>query len=49
MDDVMIGMDGCVVPGLPAFYDNVADDGRVLYLDAERLARKEWQGVPVPR
>ena len=47
MDDVMIGVDGCVVPGLPASYDNVGDDGQVLYLDIERLARKEWRGGPV--
>ena len=47
MDDVMIGMDGCIVPGLPTSYDNIGEDGQVLYLDAERLARKEWQGGPV--
>lgn len=41
LQDVMIGMDGQVVEGLPASYDNVAEDGSVLYLDVERLARKE--------
>lgn len=47
MEDVMIGMDGEVVPGLPTAYENIDDRGRVLFLDAERLARKEWRGGAV--
>lgn len=43
----MIGMDGQVVSGLPAFYDNVDDNGRVRYLDAARLARKERPDMPL--
>lgn len=47
MSDVMIGMDGQVVDGLPTSYGNIDDNGKVLYLDAERLARKEWAGGPI--
>lgn len=47
MNDPMIGMDGEVVEGLPSAYDNVDERGEVLYLDAERLARKERPEKPV--
>ena len=47
MEEKMIGKDGHVVPGLPAAYDNIAEDGSVLYLDGERLARKERPRKPV--
>lgn len=36
----MIGMDGEVIEGLPSSYDNVAENGDVLYLDSDRLGRK---------
>ena len=47
MKDVMIGIDGNVVSGLPTAYENVDEHGQVRFLDAKRLARKEWQGGPV--
>ena len=47
MDDVMIGVDGQVIDGLPTSYDNIDGNGQVLYLDADRLSRKEWVGKPI--
>ena len=47
MNDIMIGMDGEVVEGLPSSYENIAENGEVLYLDADRLARKERVPRPV--
>jgi len=47
MNDIMIGMDGEVIEGLPSSYDNIAENGDVLYLDFDRRERKSraWQPV----
>ncbi|MBQ9043084.1 MAG: 4Fe-4S binding protein [Eggerthellaceae bacterium] len=47
MNDIMIGKDGEVVNGLPSEYANVDERGEVLFLDEERLARKENASKPV--
>ena len=47
MQDVMIGVDGEIVEGLPSAYSNIDESGDVRYLDADRLARKERPDKPV--
>ena len=39
-DGVLLDVDGNVVEGLPASYDNIDEQGNVLYLDEERSAAK---------
>ena len=46
-DGVLLDIDGHVVEGLPASYDNIDEQGNVLYLDEERLLRKEKPKKPI--
>lgn len=46
-DGVLLDVDGNVVEGLPASYDNIDEQGNVLYLDEERLLRKERPDKPL--
>lgn len=46
-DGVLLDVDGNVVEGLPASYDNIDEQGNVLYLDEERLRRKEKPDKPL--
>lgn len=46
-DGVLLDIDGNVVEGLPASYDNIDEQGNVLYLDEERLLRKEKPNKPL--
>lgn len=47
MSGKMVDAQGKPVEGLPDSYDNVLENGEVLYLDEERLARKERPEKPV--
>ncbi len=47
MSETLQDKDGTPVEGLPTSYDNIDEDGTVLYLDEERLRRKEQPGKPV--
>lgn len=40
-EDTLVDINGNPVEGLPASYDNIDENGRVLYLDEERRTRKE--------
>lgn len=47
MSGKMVDAQGKPVEGLPDSYDNVLENGEMLYLDEERLARKERPEKPV--
>ncbi len=44
MNDYLVDAKGNKVEGLPLSYDNIDEQGNVLYLDEERLRRKEQSG-----
>lgn len=43
----LVDINGNVVEGLPSSYDNIDEQGNVLYLDEDRLRRKEKPDKPL--
>lgn len=46
-DEILLDKQGNPVEGVPASYSNVTEDGKVLFLDVERLKRKEQPEKPM--
>lgn len=46
-DERLVDVNGNMVEGLPSAYDNIDEQGNVLYLDEERLRRKEKPSKPL--